>query len=87
MKNDIYQISARIKNAVAFADHALSPQGNALCNMFSHVIKELYDFSETIVDEEIASKLNQIIKKQEEFPAKLLDLFKPKEESEIEGIE
>ena len=83
MQNDIYQISARIKNMAAASDHAFSPQGMALCNMFTHVIKELYDFSATLEDREVASKLDRIIGKQESFPAKLLDLFKPVEE-EIE---
>jgi hypothetical protein len=84
MRNDIYQISARIKNAAAASDHAFSPQGIALCNMFTHVIKELYDFSATIEDKEIAANLDRIIKRQENFPARLLDLFKPKKEDSID---
>lgn len=78
--NNIYQISARIKNAAAINDHAFSPQGVALCNMFTHVVKELYDFADTLEDQEVASKLRRVIQKQETFPARLLDLFKPVEE-------
>lgn len=79
MEHDIYQISARIKNAAAVNDHAFSAQGVALCNMFTHVVKELYDFADTIEDKEVASKLRRVIERQETFPARLLDLFKPVE--------
>ena len=79
MDNNIYQISGRIKNHAAAKDHAFSPQGVALCNMFTHVVKELYDFAETLEDKEAASKLRDVIRRQETFPANLLDLFKPVE--------
>ncbi len=52
--------------------------------MFTHVIKELYDFSASIDDEAVSLALNQVIQRQETFPARLLDLFKPVEESEME---
>ena len=81
MQNDIYAISARIKNAAAVNDHAFSLQGVALCNMFTHVVKELYDFADTIEDKEISSKLYRVIQRQETFPARLLDLFKPVEKT------
>lgn len=86
MDNNIYQISARIKNAAAKNDHAFSEQGRALCNMYTHVIKALYDFSDTLEDKEIAARLNSVILKQEDFPAKLLGLFVPVQEN-IEEID
>ena len=79
MEHDIYQISARIKNHAAANDHAFTDQGRALCNMYTHVIKALYDFSDTLEDKVAASRLNDVIRKQETFPANLLDLFKPVE--------
>ena len=86
MENNIYQISARIKNAAAKNDHAFSAQGMALCNMYTHVIKTLYDFSDTLEDRDAAARLNDVILKQEDFPAKLLDLFVPVQEK-IEEID
>ena len=87
MEHDIYQISARIKNHAAANDDVFSEQGRALCNMYTHVIKALYDFSDTLEDKSVASRLNDVIRKQETFPSNLLDLFVPQSEPEIDEEE
>lgn len=71
--NDIYKISARIKNLARFSVKAnLTPQGDMLANSFTHLIKVFYDFAETIQDKDVRVRLLQLTRKQEEVPANLI---------------
>lgn len=71
--NDIYKVSARVKNLARSAVKAnLTAQGEMVVNMFTHVIKELYDFADTIPDKETKIKLTNMVRKQEEMPANLI---------------
>jgi hypothetical protein len=71
--NDIYKVSARIKNSARMAVKAnLTAQGDMVVNTFTHLIKALYDFADTIKDRETKVKLVELTKKQEELPGNLL---------------
>lgn len=71
--NDIYKVSARIKNLARMSVKAnLTTQGDMVCNTFTHMIKNLYDFAETIQDKETKIRLMELVKKQEEMPANLI---------------
>lgn len=71
--NDIYKVSARIKNlARAGVKANLTPQGDMVTNTFTHMIKAFYDFAETVPDKETKARLIQLARKQEEVPAGLI---------------
>lgn len=73
--NDIYKVSARIKNLARSGGASLTSAGDMLCNTFTHVIKALYDFAETIEDKDTKIKLIETIRKQEGMPANLVAAF------------
>lgn len=71
--NDIYKVSARVKNLARGAVKGnLTAQGDMVVNMFTHVIKSLYDFADTVSDKETKIKLTDLIRRQEEMPANLI---------------
>lgn len=64
--NDIYKVSARIKNlARQGAGANLTPAGDVLCNSYTHVIKSFYDFADKIEDADTKIKLIEKIKSNE----------------------
>ena len=70
--NDIYKIAARVKNlARSDGQAALMPAGEALCNVYTHVLKTFYDFADTL-DKETKIKLYQLIQKNENMPGNLI---------------
>lgn len=70
--NDIYFINARVKNkARAGSGGVLTPVGDILCNSMSHVLKKLYEFSETL-DDVNKEKLKAILQKAEEMPGDVI---------------
>lgn len=72
--NSIYKVAARVKNAAtAAAKGNLTSQGVILCNMFTHLFKNLYDFAETIPDKETKIKLIEVVRKSEDIPANLIE--------------
>lgn len=70
--NDIYKISARIKNlARGDAGHSLGPQQESLCNSFCHVVKAFYDFADTL-PKELKQRLVLLTRQQESVPATII---------------
>lgn len=65
---DIYKIKARVANLARGPGMHLTPTGEILCNVFVHMLKELYDFTDTLKDEKIKESLYTIIRKQENVP-------------------
>lgn len=74
--NDIYKVSARIKNLARSSDASLTAVGDMLCNTYTHVAKSFYDFAETISDKETKIKLIELIKKNEIMPAQFIAAIK-----------
>lgn len=70
--NDIYKISARVKNLARAKDASLTTVGVALCNVYTHVLKAFYDFADAQDDKETKIKLTDLIRKQEEMPANFI---------------
>lgn len=71
--NDIYKVSARIKNLARTAVKGnLTAQGDMVTNTFAHLIKGIYDFAQTVQDKDTKTKLIQYAKDQEQAPANLI---------------
>lgn len=70
--NDIYKVSARIKNLARTGGANLTPTGEILCNTYTHVVKGFYDFAETVEDKDTKIKLIELIKKSENMPGTLM---------------
>jgi hypothetical protein len=75
--NSIYTIAARIKNLARDWDGVLTPIGEALCNTFALMVKDLYDFAEKL-DEPNKSKLTELIRAKEDLPARIISLNRKK---------
>jgi hypothetical protein len=71
---DIYRVSARVKNYVD-VEASLTPVGTILCNEFTHFIKAIYDFSETLTQDK-KEELKALLRKNEEIPSKIISLAK-----------
>lgn len=70
--NDIYKIKARVANLARGPGMSLTPQGEMLCNSFVHVLKALYDFTETMEDKDAKIRLISLIRNQEGMPGVLI---------------
>lgn len=68
--NDIYRIAARVKNLAA-GNGSLTPVGEMMCNSFVHVLKAIYDFSETLPEPQ-KTQLGDLLRKHEDMPANLI---------------
>lgn len=77
--NDVYSVSARIENSIAKANLDLSPYGRILCNSYSLVLKDLYDFADCLPKQD-SDNLRKILTEKEKFPLYVIDLCTPKEE-------
>lgn len=80
---DIYKVAARVKNLARSVPSVngrssadLTPAGEALCNLYAHVLKSLYDFSETLESPK-KEELYDILRKHEEMPRTLISAMKP----------
>jgi hypothetical protein len=78
MENDIYEIAGRIKNIIAKKDIALSPVGNILVNSYALVLKDLYDFADTL-PMPLGDKLVDLLISKEGMPEYVIRLSQPKE--------
>jgi hypothetical protein len=79
---DIYKLAARVKNLARVGDPSrgvgsLTPAGESLCNLYVHVLKSLYSFSETLESPK-REELYNLVRSHEGMPGELLKLMKPK---------
>jgi hypothetical protein len=74
---EIYKVAARVKNLARGGEATLTPAGEALCNVFVHVLKDLYLFSETL-DSTKREELYNLLRIHEGMPGKLISLMRPK---------
>lgn len=70
--NDIYKVKARVANLARGAGASLTPVGEMMVNSFVHVVKDLYDFADTIPDKELKIKLIERVRKHENMPGSLI---------------
>lgn len=71
--NDIYKVKARIQNlAVGISGGNLTPVGEMMVNSFVHVVKDLYEFADTIPDKSIKIALTERVRKHESMPGTLI---------------
>jgi hypothetical protein len=73
---DIYQISGRIKNILASADIALSPAGTVLINTYALMLKDVYDFADTLSEPQ-KTALNHLLGTKEGLPKYVIQLTQP----------
>lgn len=72
---ELYRITARVKNLARGSDAHLTPMGESLCNLYVHVLKDLYDFAE-ILSGKNKRMLVEIIQSHEDMPRKIILLGK-----------
>lgn len=65
--NSIYKVNARIKNYARSNGLSLTSAGESLCNTFTHMILELYQFAESLPEDD-RKRLETIVRKQEQMP-------------------
>lgn len=82
MKNDIYSVNGRIKNIIAREDISLSPVGNVLVNYYSLMLKDLYDFAESISDPCCRHALKDLLLSKENLPMLVIKVSTPEEQYE-----
>jgi hypothetical protein len=70
--NDIYKVKARIANLARGMHASLTPQGEQLVNLYTHVLKSFYDFSDSLDDKRVKFALNELIRSQEGMPGNLI---------------
>jgi hypothetical protein len=70
--NDIYKVNARIKNLARSGGAVLTPTGEMLCSLYTHVMLAFYDFANKIENREIKIKLIDLIKENEKMPANMI---------------
>jgi hypothetical protein len=66
--NDIYKVSARVKNLARAAGN-LTAQGDMLCNTFTHVLMAFYDFASRLEDKDTKIRLTELTRSKEGMPA------------------
>lgn len=69
--NDIYKISARVKNLARGSGASLTPVGDILCNTYTHVLFALYEYSSKL-PEPHKTELFNLIQKHEGMPADVI---------------
>lgn len=69
--NDIYKISARVKNLARAGGASLTPVGDMLCNTYIHVLKAFYDFAEKL-PESHRQELIDLVRSKEGMPADMI---------------
>ena len=72
---DLYSIAARVKNLARDYDAQLTPIGEAMCNLYVHVLVDLYGFAETLPKKQ-GTLLKELIKSKEGFPRDVINLNK-----------
>lgn len=75
--SDIYAIAARVKNLARSYDASLTPVGESLCNLYIHVLKEFYEYAETL-PEPYRTKLTELIQSKEGFCRDVVELNRKK---------
>lgn len=70
--NDIYKLSARVKNLARGGGASLTPMGDALCNTYTHVLKAFYTFAETMTNPEEKDRFIQLIRRHEDMPSNVI---------------
>lgn len=74
-------IAGRVKNHVVLKTGAsLTPVGVQMCNMYTHVLKDLYEFANGLPDGKKAA-LKALIEKHEDMPANLISVVTPRKKS------
>jgi hypothetical protein len=74
---DLHTIAARVKNLARDWDAQLTPAGESLCNAYVWVLKDIYDFADTL-EESKKSVLKELLRKHENMPRKVIEQFRPK---------
>jgi len=74
---DIYSLAARVKNLARMDDASLTPIGEALCNIYIHVLVDFYEYAETLPEPHKTS-LTNLIESKESFCRDVMELNRKK---------
>lgn len=75
----IYQVADRIKNRAREKGAALLPNGEALCNLYTHVLMSFYEYADKL-PEPYKTELETLIKSKENLPLQVISLVTPNED-------
>src|SRR5581483_1815949 len=70
-KHGIYEINARVKNLARGSGGSLTPVGDMLCNTYTHVLKDFYNFAETLPEPHKTIML-ALISRHEDMPLNVI---------------
>lgn len=83
--NDIYAISGRIKNLIAREDMALMDAGLTLVNYYSLMLKDLYDFAQTLPPP-YNNDLVRLLSQKEDLPKNVIKVSTLRQEESNKGL-
>ena len=72
---DLYSLAARVKNLARGEDASLTPIGEAMTNLYIHVLMDLYLYAETL-PEWHQKELKQLLESKEGFCRDVIELNK-----------
>jgi len=75
LRIDLLSINSRVKNIASDWDAHLTPMGTALCNAYSIVLKDLYDFADNL-PETHRQELIDLLQSKENFPRYIIEVGK-----------
>jgi len=70
--NDLYKIKARVQNSAVASSGNLTPVGEMMVNSFVHVLKDLYDYADSLSDKSEKITLIERVRKHENMPGQLI---------------
>ena len=74
---DIYAIAARVKNLARDYDARLTPIGESMCNLYVHILKDFYDFADTLPEPHYQNMM-KLIESKEGFCRDVIELNRKK---------
>jgi hypothetical protein len=77
---DLYSLAARVKNLARGEDASLTPMGEKLCNLYIHVLMDLYKYAEGLPEPHKIS-LMTLVESKEGFCRDVIELNKKRTNS------
>jgi hypothetical protein len=75
---DLYSLAARVKNLARGDDVSLTPLGEQLCNLYIHVLMDLYNFAEKYDHHPHMEEMIKLIESKEGFCRDVMELNRKK---------
>lgn len=75
---NIHKLAARVKNHCTNEGAALTNNGVALCNTFTHHLLELHKFAFKIKDHKLRQEFVELLRRRETIPSQFIKAITPK---------